>query len=35
MKRGGIYDDLIVTKVAKGFNIILNAACKKNDFKNF
>ena len=32
-EKGGIYDDLIVTKVAKGFNIILNAACKKNDFK--
>ena len=32
-KEGGIYDDLIVTKVEKGFNIILNAACKKNDFK--
>ena len=31
-EKGGIYDDLIVTKVAKGFNIILNAACKKNDF---
>jgi len=32
-EKGGIYDDLIVTKVAKGFNIILNAACKRNDFK--
>ena len=31
-EKGGIYDDLIVTKVAKGFNIILNAACKNNDF---
>jgi len=30
---GGIYDDLIITKVDKGFNIILNAACKDNDFK--
>ena len=30
---GGIYDDLIVTKVRKGFNIILNAACKENDYK--
>jgi len=30
---GGIQDDLIVTKVKKGFNIILNAACKKNDYK--
>tara|TARA_B100000029_G_scaffold399248_1_gene397910 strand:+ start:326 stop:1420 length:1095 start_codon:yes stop_codon:yes gene_type:complete len=32
-EEGGIYDDLIITKVEKGFNIILNAACKKNDFK--
>ena len=32
-KNGGIYDDLIVTKVEKGFNIILNAACKDNDYK--
>ena len=32
-EEGGIYDDLIVTKVEKGFNIILNAACKQNDFK--
>jgi len=32
-EQGGIYDDLIVTKVEKGFNIILNAACKENDFK--
>ena len=32
-EEGGIYDDLIVTKVEKGFNIILNAACKNNDFK--
>ena len=32
-KEGGIYDDLIVTKVDKGFNIILNAACKNSDFK--
>jgi len=30
---GGIYDDLIVTKVVNGFNIILNAACKDNDYK--
>ena len=29
--KGGIYDDLIVTKVENGFNIILNAACKNND----
>ena len=32
-ENGGIYDDLIVTKVEKGFNVILNAACKNNDFK--
>ena len=32
-EEGGIHDDLIVTKVEKGFNIILNAACKNNDFK--
>ena len=31
-EKGGIHDDLIVTKVKKGFNIILNAACKNNDF---
>ena len=31
-ENGGIYDDLIVTKVEKGFNVILNAACKNNDF---
>ena len=29
----GIHDDLIITKVKNGFNIILNAACKNNDFK--
>ena len=32
-EKGGIYDDLIITKVEKGFIIILNAACKNNDFK--
>ena len=32
-EQGGIYDDLIITKVEKGFNIILNAACKNNDYK--
>jgi len=32
-EEGGIYDDLIVTKVERGFNIILNAACKDNDFR--
>ena len=31
-EKGGIYDDLIITKIEKGFNIILNAACKNNDF---
>jgi aminomethyltransferase len=30
---GGIIDDLIITKTAKGFCIILNAACKENDVK--
>jgi aminomethyltransferase len=29
----GIYDDLIITKVEGGFIIILNAACKDNDYK--
>jgi len=29
----GIYDDLIITKIDGGFLIILNAACKDNDFK--
>jgi len=32
-EQGGIYDDLIITKVEKGFNIVLNAACKNNDYK--
>jgi len=32
-EHGGIYDDLIITRAEKGFNIILNAACKDNDFK--
>ena len=31
-KDAGIYDDLIITKIKKGFLIILNAACKDNDF---
>tara|TARA_B100001063_G_scaffold221733_1_gene227640 strand:- start:250 stop:1347 length:1098 start_codon:yes stop_codon:yes gene_type:complete len=30
---GGIYDDLIITKINKGYLIILNAACKENDCK--
>ena len=29
----GIHDDLIITKVAGGFNIVLNAACKYSDFE--
>jgi aminomethyltransferase len=30
---GGIYDDLIITKISNGYLIILNAACKNNDLK--
>ena len=30
---GGIYDDLIITKIKNGYQIILNAACKNNDLK--
>ena len=30
---GGIQDDLIITKIKEGFLIILNAACKHNDYK--
>ena len=29
----GIYDDLIITKLDEGYLIILNAACKDNDYK--
>jgi aminomethyltransferase len=29
----GIHDDLIITKVENGFNIVLNAACKYSDFE--
>ena len=29
----GIYDDLIITKINQGYLVILNAACKENDFK--
>ena len=29
--KGGIQDDLIITKTSDGFLIILNAACKYND----
>ena len=32
-EKGGVIDDLIITRVKKGFNIILNAACKENDIK--
>ena len=32
-KDAGIQDDLIITKINEGFLIILNAACKDNDFK--
>jgi aminomethyltransferase len=32
-EEAGIYDDLIITKVKDGFNIVLNAACKDTDFK--
>ncbi len=31
--KGGVIDDLIITRVDMGFNIILNAACKDNDIK--
>ena len=31
--QGGIDDDLIVTRVEKGINIVLNAACKHKDVK--
>ena len=32
-ENGGIYDDLIITKLKDGYLIILNAACKKQDFE--
>ena len=32
-EKGGVIDDLIITRVEGGFNIILNAACKDNDIK--
>ena len=32
-EKGGVIDDLIITRVKDGFNIILNAACKENDIK--
>ena len=31
--KGGIYDDLIITKISDGYQIILNAACKNDDLK--
>ncbi len=31
--KAGVYDDLIITKLEEGFLIILNAACKDNDYK--
>ena len=31
--KGGIQDDLIITKTSDGFLIILNAACKYNDYE--
>ena len=31
--KGGVIDDIIITRVEGGFNIILNAACKDNDIK--
>ena len=30
-ENGGIYDDLIITKLEDGYMIVLNAACKEND----
>ena len=33
MNDAGIHDDLIITKIDGGYFIILNAACKDNDFK--
>ena len=32
-EEAGIYDDLIITKIEEGYLIILNAACKENDFQ--
>ena len=32
-EEAGIHDDLIITKVEGGFNIVLNAACKNSDLK--
>ena len=31
-EEAGIHDDLIITKVESGFNIVLNAACKNTEF---
>ena len=33
MIKAEVIDDLIITRVEGGFNIILNAACKDNDTK--
>ena len=32
-ENAGIHDDLIITKISEGFLIILNAACKMDDYK--
>ena len=32
-EEAGIYDDLIITKIENGYLIILNAACKNQDYK--
>tara|TARA_Y100001970_G_scaffold110364_1_gene137831 strand:- start:1181 stop:2284 length:1104 start_codon:yes stop_codon:yes gene_type:complete len=32
-ENAGIHDDLIITKISEGYLIILNAACKEEDFK--
>ena len=32
-ENAGIHDDLIITKISEGYLIILNAACKEQDFK--
>ena len=32
-ENGGIYDDLIITRMKDQYMIILNAACKQNDLQ--
>ena len=32
-EEAGIHDDLIITKMKNGFNIVLNAACKYSDYE--